>query len=335
MMSCRTVSSIVIVVTAVILGWLNAGGVADGTLPLFHLLESHGFSDGDIPDLSGRTALVTGASSGLGLGVARSLARHGATVVVTARSKQKCTETLADITNHAPDNDHVSCEILELLSLEQVRSASTKIQSMLPTLDMLVLNAGIMAPPSLLMSQNGLEEQFQVNHLSQFHLFQTLVPSLEASAAPRVVFVSSLAHYFAPSQPLLTKELLNDEDSYDPGQWYGWSKLCNVWTSGEVNRRFPNIVSHAIHPGGVQGKLLRYSGLSSDAAKRLEHWLYWDNDTAALTVLGPLLSEKHGKEGGKYFVPIARERKTSKMGDDDKLASQLWEFSEKLLEEKI
>ena len=202
---------------------------------------------------------------------------------------------------------------------------------------MLVLNAGIMAPPTLLVSKDGFEEQFQVNHLSQFSLLQKLLPSLNAAQAPRVVFVSSIAHYFAPNnagEAIMSTEAMLDGANYDKYAWYGWSKLCNILTARELARREPSIMSHAIHPGGVQGKLLRYTGLGWSTIDAFESLMYWDIDTAANTVLRPLVQAEFGDPengNGRYLVPIARERRTSTQGEDPALAQALWEFSASLL----
>ena len=95
-------------------------------------------------------------------------------------------------------------------------------------------------------------------------------------------------------------------------------------------------MSHVVHPGGVKGNLLRYSGLSSEFTTAMEAWMYWDIDTAANTVLRPLVQVEYGdpkKGNGRYLVPIARERQTSAQGNDIELAAALWEFSEAALAE--
>ena len=322
------------------LGWLNTGGVTDGTLPAFHLLEPYGFVAEDMPDLTGKVALVTGTSSGLGLGVSRALAKAGATLTITARTSSKCEAALADVRGHAGtgSSDRVSCKVLELLDLQAVEQSGTELAAALPRLDMLVLNAGIMAPPTLLVSKDGFEEQFQVNHLSQFSLLQKLLPSLKSAQAPRVVFVSSVAHYFAPhnaGETIMSTEAMLDGANYDQYAWYGWSKLANILTARELARREPSIMSHAVHPGGVQGKLLRYSGLGWSTIDAFESAMYWDIDTAAATVLRPLVQAEFGAPengNGRYLVPIARERRTSAQGEDAALAEALWEFSTSLLQ---
>lgn len=347
------------------LAFLQTGGVVDGTFPVLHLGESWGFTLAEVPDLFGQTALVTGASSGLGLGVATILAQRGATLLVTARSDDKCSATLAAIAasgSRGPAAAKPCCVVLELLSLAAVDKAAAEIAERMPHIDLFVANAGIMMPPSLLRSADGHEAQFATNHLGHFRLAQLLMPALSSGNA-RVVAVSSVAHFFAPAAPLLTEAALNDAVTYGRVAWYGWSKLCNllwvrgvpaqkalaasaslslldrakcgapvlIWQVRELNRRYPDLTAHAVHPGGVRGKLLRFAGLPDAVVRGFERAFYWDPADAALTVLRPLLADEYGSKRGRYLVPIGRERRSSKMAADAALGARLWEFSEQLV----
>jgi NAD(P)-dependent dehydrogenase (short-subunit alcohol dehydrogenase family) len=235
-------TGVLVVLASVFVGWLAVGGIVDGTLPFLHIVEPHGFSEKDMEkiDLSGKSVLVTGASSGLGLGVARSLARHGADLVVTARDSIKCEATLAALRKHAGQAAKVRCVEMELMSLVSTRAAAQQLaETVLPKLDYLVLNAGIMAPPTQLLSVDGNEAQFQVNHLSQFLLLKALIPSLlKSESTPTVVTVSSAAHWGAHSagaEPL-TPDALNNKALYNPSTFYGWSKLANILTARHLTR---------------------------------------------------------------------------------------------------
>jgi NAD(P)-dependent dehydrogenase (short-subunit alcohol dehydrogenase family) len=249
----------------------------------------------------------------------------------------------------------VSCVPIELLALSSVRAGGAAIGERLAAaaanasalaylssfvveavgaLDLLVLNAGIMAPPALELSADGLEIQFATNHLAHLALTRRLLPHLRASADARVVAVSSVGHWLAPSRPLLTRDALNDAASYSASRWYGWSKLCNILMARELNRREPTVSAYAVHPGGVQGKLLRYAPLPEALVRAFESRAYWDVDTAALTVVRPLVATGEAKLArGAYLVPIGRERNASAQAGSEELALQLWSWSEQLLEE--
>ena len=153
------------------------GSPLTGTAPWVHLRHAHAFSYEDMPDLTNKTAVVTGASSGLGLAVAKGLADAGATVVATARSFEKCAATTKAIGS-------CTCVALELMSLRSVHRAARVVRELAPRVDYLVLNAGIMMPP-LTLSEDGLEAQFQTNHLGHFLLVTELLPSLRRGARVR------------------------------------------------------------------------------------------------------------------------------------------------------
>ena len=178
---------------------------------------------------------------------------------------------------------------------------------------------------SLSLSPSALSSQ-----LGHFLLLKRLLPHLKQSADARVVAVSSIAHWFAPSKPLLSLGALNDASAYSPVAWYGWSKLCNILMARELARREPTISAYSVHPGGVQGKLLRYAPAPSRLIRAFEAAAYWDINTAALTVVRPLV-EAAKLSSGAYLVPIARLRNTSAQASDVKLAGLLWQWSEALL----
>ncbi len=190
-----------------------------GSAPWLHVRHAHGFSYARMPSLANKTAVVTGASSGLGLAVARGLADAGCTVIATARTFDKCAKTTKVIGSG-------TCVAMELLELRSVYRAARVVKEMAPSgIDFLVLNAGIMMPP-LSISTDGLEAQFQTNHLGHFVLTNEVLPLLNDGA--RVVAVSSVAHRFSSQDELWTAEKLNDRQTYNKLRWYGWSKLCAV-----------------------------------------------------------------------------------------------------------
>jgi protochlorophyllide reductase len=198
----------------------------------------------DIPDQSDRIALITGANSGLGLESARALAAKGATVLLACRSLERaeaCRQQLQ------PDcrGELVPLE-LDLADLRSVQRTSEQVQRQWPGLDLLINNAGVMAPPRQLSAQ-GHELQFAVNHLGHFALTQQLLPVLQPQG--RVVHVSSGAAYFGR----IAFDDLQGERRYDAWAAYAQSKLANLITALELQARLEaagsSVRSIAAHPG--------------------------------------------------------------------------------------
>ena len=152
------------------------------------------WSPTDTPPLAGRTAVVTGANSGLGLETARALAAHGAAVVLAVRAVSKGEAAAADIRSSAPGSD-VAVQELDLASLASIRDAAAALRERHARIDLLVNNAGVMWTPRST-TEDGFELQFGVNHLGHFAFTGLLLDRLLAVAGSRVVTVSSVAHRF-------------------------------------------------------------------------------------------------------------------------------------------
>jgi NAD(P)-dependent dehydrogenase (short-subunit alcohol dehydrogenase family) len=204
-----------------------------------------------IPDLTGRTAVVTGANGGLGLETARALAAKGAHVVMAARNQGKAAEAADLIRAESPD---ASLEIvpLDLGSLESVRRAAEQILARHRKIDILVNNAGLMAMPER-RTEDGFEMQFGVNHLGHWALTARLMPALVAAPAARVVSVTSTAHHMGrpvdPANPHL-------RGRYEPWRAYGRSKLANYHFAIGLQREFDRA-------GVTAQSLLAHPGLSN------------------------------------------------------------------------
>jgi len=215
------------------------------------------------------------------------------------------------------------------MSLRKTLSGAHEILTLVPRIDYLILNAGIMAPPELLLSEDSIEAQFATNHLGHFLLTRELLPLLNKDS--RIVAVSSVAHWF--TKPMLDLQSLNDASNYKPFIWYGWTKLCNLLFVNEFARKY-GIIAHAVHPGGVQGKLLRFAALPTPLVQIWESLFYWKADTAALTVIRPLVDDAFSNaKSPLYLVPIARVRRPSIDAMNSTLAAELWTFSDALLAE--
>jgi NAD(P)-dependent dehydrogenase (short-subunit alcohol dehydrogenase family) len=201
-----------------------------------------------VPDLTGRTAVVTGANGGLGLQTAKVLAGKGADVVMAVRDQEKAATALREITAGAPTASLALVE-LDLASQTSVRNAVEEILAQHDTVDILVNNAGLMATPER-STADGYEMQFGVNHLGHWTFTALLMPALLAAPAARVVTVTSTAHHFGrpvdPENPHL-------HDSYGPWRAYGQSKLANYHFALGLQRAFERARASAqsllAHPG--------------------------------------------------------------------------------------
>ncbi|WP_261718322.1 oxidoreductase [Streptomyces sp. FZ201] len=199
----------------------------------------------DIPDLSGRVAVVTGANSGIGYATARELARRGATVVLACRSERRGTEAGDRMAAEVPGAD-VTFARLDLADLASVREFAAGLPY--DRLDLLVNNAGVMALPYGT-TADGFEQQFGINHLGHFALAGLLLPALLRTPGARVITVSSWMH--AVSNVDVTD--LNSERRYHRWLAYGRSKTANLLFTHELSRRLAaqgsNVVAAAAHPG--------------------------------------------------------------------------------------
>ncbi len=201
----------------------------------------------DIPDLTGRTAVVTGANSGLGFVTARELGRRGAHVVVAARSPERGEAALRELQAAVP-GAAFELQALDLGSLESVRAFAAAVAAAHPALDLLVNNAGVMMPPKGT-TADGFETQFGTNHLGHFALTGLLLSALSAASAARVVTVSSIEH--KPGK--IAFDDLAGERSYAPRKAYQQSKMANALFGLELHRRLQAagspVASLLAHPG--------------------------------------------------------------------------------------
>jgi NAD(P)-dependent dehydrogenase (short-subunit alcohol dehydrogenase family) len=201
----------------------------------------------EIPDQSGRLAVVTGANSGLGLAVSRELARAGANVVLACRNTAKGAAAAEEIRSAAP-GARVDVAALDLADLASVRAFATRLMDERDGPDLLVNNAGVMAPPYR-KTADGFELQFGTNHLGHFALTGLLLSSLLARPEPRVVTVTSFAHRTGR----MNFDDLGSERRYRRWAAYGQSKLANLLFCLELDRRARQarlpLRSVAAHPG--------------------------------------------------------------------------------------
>ena len=210
-----------------------------------------GWSESDVPDLTGRRTVVTGATSGLGLETARVLAAHGAEVVMTARDAARGAAAVRRVLAAVPGARVVEAA-LDLADLDSVRAFAAD----QPPLDLLVNNAGVMALSSREVTRDGFERQVGTNHLGHFALTGLLLPALLARPGARVVTVSSFAHWTG----VMTVDDLQSGRAYDPWQAYARSKLANLLFVRELDRRAraagADLLSVGAHPGYARTRLV-------------------------------------------------------------------------------
>jgi NAD(P)-dependent dehydrogenase (short-subunit alcohol dehydrogenase family) len=210
-----------------------------------------GWTAADIPDQTGRTAVVTGANGGLGLETARALAAAGAHVVMAARNPEKADAAIADIKRTVSDPS-LELVALDLASQASIRAAAERILAAHERIDILVNNAGVMGIPER-RTEDGFEMQFGVNHLGHFALTALLMPALLRADAARIVSVTSTAHHMGravdPANPHL-------HGTYEPWKAYGQSKLANYHFAIGLQRRLAAA-------GAPAASLLAHPGLSN------------------------------------------------------------------------
>jgi NAD(P)-dependent dehydrogenase (short-subunit alcohol dehydrogenase family) len=284
-----------------------------------------------MPDQSGRRAIVTGANSGLGLLAARELARSGASVVLACRNMQKGELALAQVRAAGGDAELAA---LDLGSLASVREFAASQQR---PVDLLLCNAGVMAPPRS-ETADGFETQIGTNHLGHFALTGLLLDRLEAADAARVVSVSSIGHRMGR----IDFDDLHGERRYRRWRAYGQSKLANLLFMRELDRRaraagLP-LVSVAAHPG-YSATNLQFAApplLDRIVMRVLNVAIAQRADEGVLPVL--YAATVPGLPGGSYVGPDGpgewRGRPQlvgmSKRAQDPETAHRLWEVSESL-----
>jgi NAD(P)-dependent dehydrogenase (short-subunit alcohol dehydrogenase family) len=277
-------------------------------------------------DLAGKTALVTGATSGLGLETMRVLALRGAHVIGTGRTLAKAQEACATV------RGKTTPLALELEQWDTIVGAADQLRALGTPLDIVVCNAGIMSLPTLEQAY-GLEKHFVVNHLGHFILVNRVLPLVSAAPQGRVVVVSSRGFQWAPPGGIEFDNLAGTR-GYEPDKMYGQSKLANGLFSLELARRLggTSATSNSVHPGIINTNLGRHFASWKRTLGKLIGWTFMRTigegaATACYVGTAPALA----KTSGQYFedcnpvVPPA----SSHMADAQ-LAARLWETSAQL-----
>lgn len=297
-----------------------------------------------VPDLTGRLAVITGANSGLGFGLSRRIAAAGAEVIMAVRDRHRGTAAIERIRAELPDAA-LSLRHLDLARLSSVAALGAELVREGRPVDILINNAGVMAPPRRVITEDGFELQFGANYLGHFALTGHLLPLLRSAGAARVVSVSSLTAGFGRfdfADP-------SSERRYQPMRAYARSKLAMLVFARELDRRASlgnwGIRSYAAHPGATVTNLM-VTGATHGGRRtrlvRLRNWLafrvpIWQQvSTGILPILYAATSPD--AEGGGYYGPdgfgelsggVAPAR-LPRPARDETDAVRLWELSERL-----
>ena len=288
-----------------------------------------------IPDQTGRTAVVTGANSGLGYYTALELARHGARVVMAVRSAEKGEAAAAEIRAEAPDAQ-VEVARLDLADLASVRAFA---DAQREPLDLLVNNAGIMMTPKGT-TKDGFETQFGTNHLGHFALTGLLMPVLKKADAARVVTVSSIEHY--PGR-IRFEDVMSERLGYGPRKAYQQSKAANALFGLELERRLSaagsTVISVLAHPGYSDTNLqttgptgpakwaMQFIGNKLIAQSAEQGALPQLYAATAPDVVG---ADFFGPDGYRALRGHPHRVFPSRYATDPEVARKLWEISEEL-----
>jgi NAD(P)-dependent dehydrogenase (short-subunit alcohol dehydrogenase family) len=296
----------------------------------------------DIPDQRGRTALVTGANSGIGFHTALELARHGAAVLLACRNVGRGRAARSAILQQAPAAS-VELVALDLADLDSVAGLAGQLLDRAGGLDLLINNAGVMAVPRRQTTAQGFELQFGTNHLGHFALTGRLLPALLTRPGSRVVTVSSLVHRIGS----IRLDDLQSEHGYGRWRAYNQSKLANALFTLELDRRLRTAgavtISVGAHPGysrtGLQYSGPRLGGGGGIFARVMGLATRFAAQPAAHGAL-PVLRAATDPDarGGDYYGPgglgegrgSPRQVRYAKAARDEQLAGRLWQASEAL-----
>ena len=295
------------------------------------------WTENDVPDQTGRVAIITGSNTGLGYDNARALAGRGAKVVMAVRDTAKGEFAADRIRSITPGAD-IAVHKLDLGSLASVRQAAAELSTDYPRIDLLINNAGVMYPPKQNTS-DGFELQFGTNHLGHFALTGLLLPNLLPVDGSRVVVVASIAHNIRAKIDF--DDLQWNKRRYDRVASYGQSKLANLMFTYELQRRLAaakaKTIAVAAHPGVAATELVRHvPGASLPGVSWLSGKLLNTSELGALATLRAATDPS--VQGGQYWGPDGfRELRgypvlvtSNKQSHDVATQQRLWQVSEEL-----
>uniref|UniRef100_A0A8R7U3Z2 WW domain-containing oxidoreductase n=2 Tax=Triticum urartu TaxID=4572 RepID=A0A8R7U3Z2_TRIUA len=281
---------------------------------------------------AGLTAIVTGASSGIGAETARVLAARGAHVVMAVRNLAAAEAVRQDVLAESPAGS-VEVMELDLSSLDSVRKFAADFAARGLPLNILINNAGVMATPFSL-SKDGIEMQFATNHVGHFLLTNLLLETMkktsrESSVEGRIVNVSSEAHRFAYKEGIRFAKL-NDKEEYSTIAAYGQSKLANILHANELARRFKeegvNMTANSLHPGVIITNLLRHHSILDVVHRTLGKLVLKNAKQGAATQCYMALHPGAKGVSGRYWSD-SNMYEPSEKAKDAELGKKLWDYT--------
>lgn len=290
----------------------------------------------DIPSLHGKVIFVTGGNTGLGKQAVLEFARHRPLQIwLAARNLQKAEAAVAEIKQQVPDAP-IKLLQLDLAYFDSIHQAARSFLEQSERLDILMLNAGIMAVPPAL-TKDGYEIQFGTNHMGHAYLTKLLLPLLtktalaEVDTKPRVVCLASHGHVYLRKGGFDFNTLRTAGESTGPLQCYYQSKLANMLWVRQLAKRYPQLTVSAIDPGLVQTELaVKATGISWILRAIIKMMLLTPVEKGVKNQLWASVSKD--VKSGEYYEPIGRGDQATDAGKDDELAERLWVWTEKELE---
>jgi NAD(P)-dependent dehydrogenase (short-subunit alcohol dehydrogenase family) len=279
--------------------------------------------------MHGKTVVITGGNSGIGLETAVALAQAGATVVITARDPERGKRAIDDIKARSGSND-VDLVVFDLGELASTRAGAAELLDRCPRIDVLVNNAGVVLTDRKV-TGDGFESTFAVNHLGPFLLTNLLLDRIKASAPARIVNVSSTAHRGARRG--MPFDDLQNEKRYSGMQVYSQSKLANILFTNELARRLAGtgVTVNTLHPGTVRtgyGRDGDTKGILAVGIK-IAAPFFLSAAKGADTSIYLASSPDVADVSGEYFIK-RKVRKASAAARDEAAARRLWDVSEQL-----
>lgn len=290
-------------------------------------------------DLHTITAIITGATSGIGAETARVLAKRGAKLVLPARSRKAAEDTKARILSEFPDSKIILMS-LDLSSFSSVKSFVSEFESLSLPINLLINNAGRFSHEHAI-TEDGIEMSFATNYLGHFLLTELLLEKMIVTAKStgvqgRIVNVSSSIHgWFSGDLIRYLGIITRDKSQYDPTRAYALSKLANVLHTKELSLKLKqmeaNVTVNCVHPGIVRTRLTRdREGILTDLAFLLASKLLKTIPQAAATTCYVATHPKLVNVSGKYFSDC-NEASTSKLGSNSNEAARLWSASQLMI----